>query len=43
LKAIKRYSKKLQEKEYRFLIVANKYQTGFDQPLSAYNVCGQET
>jgi type I restriction enzyme R subunit len=25
--------KNFKKKEYRFLIVANKYQTGFDQPL----------
>ena len=29
--------------EYRMLIVANKFQTGFDQPFAANHVRGQET
>ena len=28
-------------REYRILLVADKYQTGFDQPLLAHDVCGQ--
>ncbi len=34
--------KEFEKNEYRFLLVANKFQTGFDQPLLAYNVCGQK-
>ncbi len=30
------------EDDYRLLVVANKYLTGFDQPKSDHDVCGQE-